>query len=181
MERSRPSHDLPTGSILRMVVGTVACLPAIYVLSQRVGPSHVAADEVRLLFKSDGTDSVASQPVEGYDASTPLDSECLRYGYQYRVHLPALSGPLCAVFYEDGLSESEKLLSSLGIPMAVRFVVTPLSQVSDHPAPESVRGKVHVTPQEFVRRSEEITARIEALAGQPARQVKDASFTRMTL
>jgi hypothetical protein len=163
------------------VGGAVACLPALCALTQIVRAPPPAAEEMRLLFQSDGVANFASRPAEGYDAFTPIDSECQRYGYQYRVHLPALAGPLCAIFYEDDLQKGEELLADLGVRKTIRFAVTPVSQAAGYPPPESVRGKERVSPQEYVRSGEEIARRVAELNKQHPPSTRDARFTRTKL
>jgi hypothetical protein len=112
------------------VVGIIAgCIAsAVWVMHAVLSQSSQQSPSVstkRILFKSHGAVSSGAQPVEGYDPATPTDAECLRHGDQYRVHLPALLGAMCAVFYEDDLSEGERPLADLVIHSVVRFTVTP--------------------------------------------------------
>ena len=145
-------------------------------------PGQAETASAHVFFASDGSeDGRLSRPVEGYDPFTPLDAECVRAGYEYRVHMPLLPGPWCAIFYEDDLTEREQVLAELGFVKTARFAVTPVSQAPRYPPPESTRGKARLTPQEFVARRGAIDKRLSELLRDDSRPILDANLHRSAL
>ncbi len=179
MERSRTRQ---AGAIPWTVAVAAVCLQPTNALAPMETHEPPRIDAVRLVFWGDGTHRSTARPIEGTDAFTPEDPECLRFGYQYRVHMPTvLPGALCAVFYEDDFVGGEELLAELGFDTMVRFAVTPVSQAADNPPPESTRGKRRISPQDYLRRGEEIERSAAAFTREEARTALDKHLNRSVL
>ena len=179
MGRSR-RHQV--GAIPWTVALGAVCLQPINALAPTETREPPLIDTVRLVFHSEGSRPNTARPIEGADPFTPEDPECLRYGYQYRVHMPTIfAGALCAVFYEDDFNGGEELLAELGFHSMVRFAVTPALQALDNPPPESSHGKRRISPQDYHRRGDAIERGVAAFTRQEARTALDKQLNRSVL
>jgi hypothetical protein len=179
MERSRRRQ---AGAIPWTVALVAVCLQPINAFAPTETRAPSLIDKVRLVFHSDGSRRNTARPIEGADPFTPEDPQCLRYGYQYRVHMPTVfAGALCAVFYEDDFIGGEEILAELGFHSMVRFAVTPVAQAIENPPPDSTRGKRRISPQDYLSRGDAIERGIAAVARQEARTALDKQLKRSVL